>query len=105
MLADLDATGAREVVVEEADGRRLSVFVVRTPDGGAAAYVNSCPHRGMPLNWQPDVFLTPERDAIQCAVHLARFRLEDGACFLGPCRRQRLERVPVEVRGDFVCRL
>lgn len=65
-------------------------FVVRY-HGRFYGYRNQCPHRGAPLNWQPHQFLTVERDMIQCALHGALFRIEDGSCVYGPCAGSRLE--------------
>jgi nitrite reductase/ring-hydroxylating ferredoxin subunit len=60
------------------------VFLVR--DGGRVhGYVNSCPHLGTPLEFNPDGFLTADGSAILCSTHGALFRIEDGYCFAGPC--------------------
>lgn len=84
------------------DGDRLTeIFVHRTGDG-AVAYVNRCPHAGTPLDWTPGRFLTPEGDAFLCGTHGARFMIEDGYCFLGPCAGRYLQPVELEVRGDGV---
>ncbi len=49
------------------------------------AYLNSCPHTGVNLHWQPDDFLDLDDQFIQCSVHGALFRIEDGLCLHGPC--------------------
>ena len=54
------------------------------------AYLNSCPHRGIPLNWQPDMFLDEDSELIHCSSHGARFRVGDGFCVSGPCAGQSL---------------
>ena len=56
------------------DERRL--FAVRR-DGRAYVYLNRCPHRGIPLEWQPDAFL-----------------IESGECVAGPCAGERLRALP-----------
>lgn len=55
-LADLDATGAKEIVLER-NGARLPVFVAKG-ESRIFGYVNSCPHARLPLNWREDAFLT-----------------------------------------------
>jgi len=70
------------------------IFVVRR-DGNLFAYINSCPHTGVELNWQPDAFLDVEGFYIQCAVHGARFEVETGRCVWGPCANQSLSPVSV----------
>lgn len=98
-IAALDATGAKAFVAQTRDGPRAA-FVARSPDGATVwAYVNSCPHIGSPLDLQDDVFLTVERDAIQCSTHGALFALADGACFHGPCKGRHLAPVPVGLEG------
>lgn len=67
------------------DSGVFSGFVVRDDEGYLAAYTNSCPHTGAPLNWTPDQFLTKSGRYIQCSVHGAMFKVDDGECFSGPC--------------------
>lgn len=56
-------------------------------------YINRCPHRGLPLEWQPDQFLDIERQYIQCSTHGALFQINTGHCIQGPCQGQALEPV------------
>lgn len=74
----------------------LRLFVVRK-DGIVAAYRNRCPHTGAPLEWLPDQFLDLDNSFIQCAIHGALFRPEDGYCLRGPCVGQSLEPLALEV--------
>ncbi|GAB3127548.1 Rieske (2Fe-2S) protein [Novispirillum itersonii] len=99
-LDSLRDPGCREVVVETA-GDRSGFFVVRQGQT-VHAYVNACPHQRVPLNWKPDTFLTPELDAIQCSLHRALFRIEDGYCTEGPCAGRSLTPVPVQVENGMV---
>jgi len=81
----------------EIDGIRRNIFVVRK--GSAAyGYRNICPHAARRIDWDPDDFTDPTGEYILCSNHDARFRIEDGVCFAGPCRGQRLN--PVSVRVD-----
>lgn len=99
-LAELDATGSRGFTVGEGDWP-LRGFVVQTT-AGVAAYVNTCPHAGHPLNFRQDRFLTPDRGLILCASHGALFTRDGGLCIAGPCPGQTLRPVPVEVVGKHV---
>jgi len=47
------------------------------------AYVNSCPHFGLPLNARADEFLLYNDGLIMCAHHSAVFSLVDGRCVEG----------------------
>jgi nitrite reductase/ring-hydroxylating ferredoxin subunit len=99
-LADLDATGSRGFTIGAGDWP-LRGFLVRT-SRGVAAYVNTCPHAGHPLNFRPDKFLTPDRSLILCASHGALFTRDEGLCIAGPCPGQSLTPVPIEIIRDFV---
>jgi nitrite reductase/ring-hydroxylating ferredoxin subunit len=99
-LAELDTTGSRGFAVGEGDWP-LRGFVVRTTKG-VAAYVNTCPHAGHPLNFRPDKFLTPDRNLILCASHGALFTRDEGLCIAGPCPGQSLRPVPTEMVGGYV---
>lgn len=83
------------------DGKATAIMVVRL-GSTIRAYVNSCPHLGLNLDWQPDYFFDFERRHILCGVHGALFRVADGACVYGPCVGQALTRVPIEVRDGEV---
>ncbi len=80
----------------EAGEDSLDFFLLKQ-DGEIRAYLNFCPHLGIPLNWQPDEFLSVEGTHIQCATHGALFQLEDGYCFSGPCRGQSLTPLNIEI--------
>lgn len=91
---DALAEGAtRACVVGTADGPR-HLIVVRSA-GTHRAYLNSCPHQGVRLDWQPGVFLDVEGAHLQCSMHGALFRLRDGQCVAGPCAGRALLSVPL----------
>src|SRR4029453_999413 len=56
----------------ERAGRAVHGFVVN-PDGGYPAYVNTCPHVGMPLDLWPNEFFTDDGRALICSTHGAVF--------------------------------
>ncbi|SEB49748.1 Ferredoxin subunit of nitrite reductase or a ring-hydroxylating dioxygenase [Pseudomonas saponiphila] len=70
----------------------LKLFAVRRA-GQAYVYANRCPHRGVPLEWQPEQFLDPSTSLIQCATHGALFLIESGECVAGPCAGQFLQAI------------
>lgn len=74
----------------------LSLFVVKQGDH-ISLFKNSCPHRGIRLEWQPDTFLDVEKQFIQCATHGALFTIDEGECIAGPCPGERLESIPFQV--------
>ncbi len=82
-------------------GVERDIFLVRR---GACvfAYLNSCPHTGATLNFEPDQFMSFDNYYIQCSIHGAQFRIHDGYCVYGPCLGFSLQRVEVEISGGAV---
>jgi nitrite reductase/ring-hydroxylating ferredoxin subunit len=99
-LVDLDATGAKEIVLNK-DGARVPVFVLNYR-GNILGYVNACPHVRLPLNWTADVFLDISGTYLFCANHGAHFDVMSGLCLRGPCRGQSLTPFPVRIEGDAI---
>jgi nitrite reductase/ring-hydroxylating ferredoxin subunit len=75
-------------------------FFLLKQDGQIRAFLNFCPHLGIPLNWQPDEFMSMEGTHIQCSTHGALFQLEDGYCFSGPCRGESLTALNLKIDTD-----
>lgn len=99
-LEDIEDPGSKGMTISIA-GQLQDIFVVRQGDS-VFGYLNSCPHTGGPLDWTPDRFLDLDGRYIQCAMHAALFRVEDGRCIAGPCNGDRLTPVPVEVDAGVV---
>jgi nitrite reductase/ring-hydroxylating ferredoxin subunit len=102
-LADLEATGAKEF--EYGNPRQYWGFVIRVREGGGdrvRAYVNSCPHVGLPLNLSGDHFFDTDGKLLLCQMHGALFRPEDGVCVSGPCEGEHLKPLTVEIRDGAV---
>ena len=99
-LEEIDDASSRGFSVQIGDAR-LEMFIVRRGDD-VFGYRNKCPHTGAPLDWSPDQFLDADGKFIQCAMHGALFKVEDGYCVLGPCAGQRLRRIPLRLRGEDV---
>lgn len=99
-IAGLEATSALEFRIGAGDWP-FRGFVVRW--GGALyAYRNRCPHRGDPLNWQPDTFFTAGGEHLVCASHGAVFQPDSGVCVGGPCAGKELQRLDVRVDGSEI---
>lgn len=65
-------------------------------------YHNSCPHLGLPLEWQPDNFLSSDKTLIQCYTHGALFTIDEGHCISGPCHGDSLLKITCRVENDQV---
>lgn len=90
----------REFTLQRGD-EDVAGFVCRV-GGSLYAYRNHCPHTGAPLNWMPEQFFNHEGDFLQCAIHGALFKPEDGLCVHGPCQGRSLEPLPITVRAGVV---
>lgn len=95
-LTDLPDGSTREV---RAGGHAI---VLINRGGVIRAFRNRCPHWGIELNFQPNVFLDMDRQFIQCANHGALFDTDTGFCLQGPCHGESLTPVPLEIRDGQV---
>lgn len=81
-------------------GETLPAFAVRYR-GRVHAYLNSCTHLGIELDWEPGRFFDLERRWLMCAVHGALYEPATGACAGGPCTRG-LFKLPVIEKNNAV---
>jgi nitrite reductase/ring-hydroxylating ferredoxin subunit len=100
-LDELGDPGSRGLLLPLPGGVDLACIVVRV-GGRVHAYRNACPHTGASLEWRPHQFLDPDGRLIQCALHGALFRPEDGRCVQGPCAGDALAPVAVAIRDGWV---
>lgn len=100
-LHEIPEPGTRGFEIDVGEEMPLRLFVVRK-DEVLACYRNRCPHTGAPLEWLPDQFLDMDNSFIQCAIHGALFRPEDGYCLRGPCVGQSLTPLELEERGGVL---
>lgn len=99
ILCDANSINESTAKGIEVNGQRL---VAVKKNGQIYVYVNSCPHIGIDLEFQPDQFLDIESQFIQCANHGALFEIETGDCISGPCSGQALKPVPIEIRDSQI---
>jgi nitrite reductase/ring-hydroxylating ferredoxin subunit len=81
--------------------KEVSLFAVRA-DNEIHVYLNSCPHLGLPLEWQEHEFLNEDNSLIQCKTHGALFEIASGLCVQGPCLDQKLHPVKITIENDLV---
>lgn len=81
------------------DQGNIELFLLKQQDH-IRAYLNNCPHLGIPLNWQPDEFLSIDGTHIQCSTHGALFTLDDGHCITGPCTGQALTPLLIDQKDN-----
>jgi|SRR5215470_1312293 len=96
-----EGQGARFQIV--VDGVAREAFVVRYR-GACHAYLNTCRHQLLPLDFGDAHFFDDAYDALVCCHHGARYRPETGGCLEGPCDGGRLTRLALEERdGALWC--
>ncbi len=81
---------------------KTRVVIVRSLHGSVHAYLNRCPHLGVPLNWDDDQFMDSEGSLLRCATHGALFEPESGLCILGPCRGEYLWVIECQVSEGWI---
>ncbi len=92
--------------IEEGHARGFSLdqlaIIAIKKQGKVYLYHNSCPHRGINLEWQPDQFLDADRELIQCATHGALFLIENGQCVQGPCLGDHLKPIEYTIQDQQI---
>ena len=80
----------------------LELLLVCYAKNKFAGYLNSCPHTGVNLNWQPDQCFDYTEQYLACSVHGALFQPDDGKCIYGPCNGQSLTPVKLIIEENAV---
>ena len=65
---EIEEGKGKDFVFRSEDKKLFLVFIVRKNDE-LYAYLNLCPHWGLPLNWRPGKFFTPDGLYLFCANH------------------------------------
>ena len=96
-----EGQGARFTV--RLEGLPRDAFAVRYR-GSPYAYLNTCRHQSLPLDFGDAHFFDEAYDALVCCHHGARYRPESGACMGGPCAGGSLTALALEEReGALWC--
>lgn len=105
-LARLEALADPCAIVVTPDERAPFASVILTRCGDhIAAFRNTCPHAGYPLQRADGRIVVQESRYMVCGAHGASFALSDGTCAGGPCNGNPLERIEIEIReGKIITR-
>ncbi len=82
-------------------GKEAAAFVIRY-DGRVYAYLNSCAHIPVELDWMEGEFFDKAGLYLVCATHGATYEPDTGHCIMGPCKGAHLVAAPVEERDGSV---
>ena len=99
-LDDVPDGGSNGFIAETPAGRQ-AFLVIRKGDN-AFVYINSCPHIGSPLDFEPGKFLNRDKTHIMCSTHGALFNIKDGHCVSGPCAGKDLKKQPIRIEGHKI---
>lgn len=78
-----------------------NLFVLVT-GGEVRAYLNSCPHLDVRLEYRKDRFLSADGQRIICYAHGAQFLPKTGLCVFGPCIGQFLRALDICCEDGWV---
>ena len=97
---EISDPGSKSFEVKQ--GRKTVALFIVHKDDRFHAYINSCPHTGVNLEWQQDQFLDMDNMFIQCSTHDALFETDSGLCIAGPCVGDSLEAVELVIDNDQI---
>ena len=101
-LGDLDDPDTKSFVIPALEhARPLRIIATRLGDE-VFAWVNACPHAGVPLDDEPGRLLDASGQFLVCFRHGAMFTRGSGMCLRGPCRGRRLLPISVRIEDGFV---
>jgi nitrite reductase/ring-hydroxylating ferredoxin subunit len=66
------------------------------------AFVNSCPHMGVPLDASGEKITTFDDTLLICTMHGAMFEFDSGVCVGGPCAGRSLQKVDIVVENETI---
>lgn len=95
-IANAKHISSSRATVVPAPGLPHKVVLIKYEDE-IKAYENNCPHQDVPLDEAYKIDINPFEMTMKCSVHDAFFRIEDGVCVEGPCWRDELKTVDIEI--------
>jgi len=98
-ISDIGEHGREVILHRDSDTRYIMLF---RHDGTVHAWLNICPHKGLPLNPAPNHFLLGPGPRLTCAQHGATFDLRTGQCLEGPCPGATLHPITIKLEEDSV---
>ena len=99
-IMELSKSACKEFIAE-VDSEPRDAFLIYFNEH-YYAYVNSCPHTQINLNWQKEQFFSVDGLFLQCSLHGALFEPSSGLCIRGPCMGKLLKQLKVVVENDII---
>lgn len=104
--------------IEIDDGQASGFVLMRVGEDGAPkpwpiiitrkanqffGFENACPHQGTRLDTHPGELMDEEENFLACGRHQAKFDLDTGHCFIGPCQGKTLTPIPLVIDDGDIC--
>lgn len=100
-MEDIEDGSAKELSYRS--GSDIYDLFIQRQGNEVFAYLNSCPHTGVPLNMEAGKFMEKSGRYLMCHTHGALFQLSDGLCVAGPCNGAFLQAVDITVdKGQII---
>jgi nitrite reductase/ring-hydroxylating ferredoxin subunit len=99
--SDLNVIGETVPFDVMVNSRPFPAFAISTKEG-IKAYLNSCPHAKVGLDYDDNEFYHEKLDRIVCKTHGATFIAEDGRCDTGPCSGEKLTALKIFDQGEII---
>jgi nitrite reductase/ring-hydroxylating ferredoxin subunit len=102
-IEDIEGGSAKELSFRA--GTNIYDIFIQRQGNDVFAYVNCCPHTGMPLNMEQGQFMEKSGRYLMCHSHGALFQLSDGLCVAGPCNGASLQSVDIQIENGKIIAL
>ena len=93
--------GGGHIVQLPQEAKYIGFLVLRSGDS-CYVYINQCPHFGVQLAASDSQLIYSAHHWVNCNVHYARFRWEDGLCEAGECEGEFLQKVTIKILNGKV---
>lgn len=100
---DLVDRSARSVLIDSGKGG-FPVLLVASK-GMIRAFVNSCPHQDLPLDYRSSDIISADGAIVLCSNHQAGFRIDDGIGVLDLGHDCDLDVIPITIDADGTIRI
>ena len=83
------------------ENKTVEIIVINYK-GSVLIYENKCPHKGMTLGYLQEFIFDSAHQTLKCGRHGAKFDLNNGYCFFGPCKDSYLNQINYYQSGEYL---
>ncbi len=103
MVPDGQAVGYTLMRKDETGAGQPWPIIITRKGNNFYGFENACPHQGTRLDTYPNEFMDEDDNVLVCGKHRARFDLDSGHCFIGPCQGRDLTPIALIVDDGDLC--